>query len=160
MASKLNAKQSIFVDEYLVDLNATQAAKRAGYSDDTAHRIGAENLQKPAIAAKIAERLKERESTLIATCDEVLQTLTRTLRRKATESVVVTLKTRKSEFDGDGRKVSSEVEVAEVVEIPAKLSDVNRAAELLGKYYKLYTDKTELSGAIPVVIVDDVPAED
>ena len=48
--------------EYMIDLNATQAAKRAGYSEKTAHKIGSENLQKPAVVAAIAveqERLKK-----------------------------------------------------------------------------------------------------
>jgi phage terminase small subunit len=50
----LNDKQTRFVAEYLVDLNATQAAIRSGYSEDTAGKIGSENLQKPEIAAAIA----------------------------------------------------------------------------------------------------------
>jgi phage terminase small subunit len=54
--AELNARQQRFVDEYLIDLNATQAAIRAGYSKDTAAVIGAENLRKPNIAAIIAER--------------------------------------------------------------------------------------------------------
>ncbi len=56
----LNARQQRFVDEYLVDLNATQAALRAGYSPKTAHVIGSENLKKPAIAAVVAEALSEK----------------------------------------------------------------------------------------------------
>jgi phage terminase small subunit len=53
--AELTAKQAAFVREYLVDRNATQAAIRAGYSDKTAHQIGAENLRKPEIAAAIAK---------------------------------------------------------------------------------------------------------
>jgi phage terminase small subunit len=61
--SKLTAKQQRFVDEYLIDLNATQAAIRAGYSEKTAYSIGEENLKKPDIKAAIAlgrEKLQER----------------------------------------------------------------------------------------------------
>lgn len=50
---KLTPKQQRFVEEYLVDLNATQAAVRAGYSAKTAHAIGRENIHKPAIAAAL-----------------------------------------------------------------------------------------------------------
>ena len=61
--TKLTAKQEMFVQEYLVDLNATQAAIRAGYSAKTANVIGPENLSKPCIAELIvkakAERMKE-----------------------------------------------------------------------------------------------------
>jgi phage terminase small subunit len=56
----LTPKQRAFIDEYLVDLNATQAAIRAGYSPDTAGSIGHENLKKPEIAAAIAERKAKR----------------------------------------------------------------------------------------------------
>lgn len=51
----LNAKQQRFCEEYLIDLNASQAAIRAGYSADTAYSIGSENLSKPEISARIAE---------------------------------------------------------------------------------------------------------
>lgn len=57
---KLTAKQSLFVKEYLVDLNATQAAIRAGYSEKTARAIGAENLTKPDVAAAISTAKTER----------------------------------------------------------------------------------------------------
>ena len=46
---KMTAKQKLFCDEYLIDLNANQASIRAGYSKRTAHKIGTENLQKPVI---------------------------------------------------------------------------------------------------------------
>jgi phage terminase small subunit len=59
MNKKLTDKQQRFVDEYLIDLNATQAAIRAGYSEKTADVIGCENLGKPNIAQKIAERKRE-----------------------------------------------------------------------------------------------------
>lgn len=61
--AKLTPKQEAFCQEYLIDLNATQAAKRAGYSDKTAKDIGCENLAKPNIAEKIAELMKARTET-------------------------------------------------------------------------------------------------
>ena len=57
---KLTVKQSLFVKEYLVDLNATQAAIRAGYSKKTAHAIAAENLTKPLVAAAVQEAMSKR----------------------------------------------------------------------------------------------------
>ena len=56
----LTAKQRLFVDEYLVDLNATQAAIRAGYSERTAYSVGHENLKKPDIQQAISEASKAR----------------------------------------------------------------------------------------------------
>lgn len=61
MDKKLTPKQQRFVSEYLQTGNATEAAKRAGYSEKTAFRIGAENLQKPAISRAI-ERAQERRN--------------------------------------------------------------------------------------------------
>ena len=77
---KLTAKQQRFCDEYLIDLNATQAALRAGYSAKTAYRTGADNLKKPQIQAFLGARMKEKESELIAGQDEVLRYLTGVMR--------------------------------------------------------------------------------
>jgi phage terminase small subunit len=71
----LSAKQALFVEEYLVDGNATEAAKRAGYSDRSAAAIGAENLKKPAIAAAIAKRQADRAERTEITQDLVIQEL-------------------------------------------------------------------------------------
>jgi len=73
--ASLNAKQSRFVQEYLIDLNATQAAIRAGYSKKTAHVIGAENLGKPKIAAAIADAQSQRSERTGITQDRVLAEL-------------------------------------------------------------------------------------
>ena len=62
---KLTAKQKRFCDEYLKDLNATQAAIRAGYSEKTAKQIGQENLTKPYLKNYIEERMKQKESELM-----------------------------------------------------------------------------------------------
>ena len=56
-------KQRRFVDEYLIDLNATQAAIRAGYSEKTARYIGYENLTKPHISNAIQERMEQLEDS-------------------------------------------------------------------------------------------------
>ena len=73
--STLNYKQQLFVAEYLVDLNATQAAKRAGYSDHTAFRIGQENLHKPTIEAAIKAEIEKRKATIGITAAEVVREL-------------------------------------------------------------------------------------
>jgi phage terminase small subunit len=71
----LTAKQARFAEEYLVDLNATQAAIRAGYSEATAHAIGHENLGKPEIADAIAAAQAERANRTQITADRVLAEL-------------------------------------------------------------------------------------
>lgn len=71
-AGQLNARQQQFVDEYLVDLNATQAAIRAGYSAKTANVIASENLSKPNIAAAIQVAREKTASRLEVTRERVL----------------------------------------------------------------------------------------
>lgn len=126
---KLTEKQKLFCDEYIISLNATQAAIKAGYAEKTAYAIGAENLKKPKIQDYISERMKQKESSLIATQDEVLQYLTSVLRGESqtTDIVLVGI--------GDGYQ-----EVQEVEKKPSE-KDRLKAAELLGKRYGLYTDK-------------------
>ena len=82
--SKLTSKQALFCKEYLIDLNATQAAIRAGYSKNTACAIGTENLRKPNIALFIQEAMAERSESTGITADYVLngiKELTDTLRQ-------------------------------------------------------------------------------
>ena len=153
--AKLTAKQQRFCDEYLVDLNATQAAIRAGYSEKTAKQIANENLTKPYLREYIDERLAEKEKKLIADQDEVMRYLTSVMRREKKESVVVTLQSKtekwvKDEETGKLKKQTITEESPAVVEIPARLSDSNKAAELLGKRYGLYTDKVEAEVVLPV----------
>lgn len=139
----LTEKQKRFCDEYLVDLNATQAAIRAGYSKKTAKQIAQQNLTKLDIQEYIKKRMAEKEDALIAKQNEVLQTLTRVLRRQEMDTVVVTCKERSSRYDENGKKVIVEKEVPRVVQIPTRVNDLNKAAELLGKRYGLYTEKIE-----------------
>jgi phage terminase small subunit len=70
--SKLTSKQALFCKEYLIDLNATQAAIRAGYSKNTACAIGTENLRKPNIALFIQAAMAERSESTGITADYVL----------------------------------------------------------------------------------------
>lgn len=88
-ASDLTDLQSRFVDEYLIDLNATKAAIRAGYSEKTAAVIGSENLIKPNIAAAIQLRKQERQQRTEITADVVLREVWQMFRADARELVEV-----------------------------------------------------------------------
>lgn len=144
---KLTPKQQRFCDEYLIDMNGTQAAIRAGYSKKTAGVIADENLKKPYIREYIDERMKGKEEKLVAKQDEVMQYLTAVMRREYSEHVVVTLAKEKSTYvpdqNGTMRKQTIKEEVPQVVRIPAKLSDANKAAELLGRAYGIYSDRVQ-----------------
>ncbi len=145
--AKMTAKQQRFCDEYLIDLNATQAAIRAGYSEKTAAVIATENLRKPNIRDYIEKRMAEKEESLIAKQDEVMKYLTAVMRRELSEHMVVTVSEEKSYYEPDSngtmRKRTEKRETPEIVEIPARLADANKAAELLGKAYTLFTDRVE-----------------
>lgn len=75
--AKLTPKQARFCEEYLVDLNATQAAIRAGYSVESAGSIGSENLTKPEIRARIETAMAERSKRTGINADRVLRELGR-----------------------------------------------------------------------------------
>ena len=157
--AKLTAKQRRFVDEYLIDFNATQAAIRAGYSEKTAAVIATENLRKPNISEFIAERMRQKEDELIADQDEVLRYLTAVMRREKSEHIVVTLNEKRSFYapdeNGTMRKQTVEKEVPQVIQIPARLSDANKAAEMLGKAHGLFTDRVELDADMELNISID-----
>ena len=129
--AKLTAKQQRFCDEYLIDLNATQAAIRAGYSKKYANTNASKLLQITTIRQYIDARMAEKESQLIADQDEVLKYLTSVLRGKSKSTEVVV------EGQGDG---CSE---ARTIQKEPSEKDRLKAAELLGKRYGIYTDKVE-----------------
>lgn len=140
----LTDKQKRFVDEYLIDLNATQAAIRAGYKEKTARFTGAENLTKPNIQAEIAERLKQVEDANTASLKEILEYLTAAMRGELVEAVVLAV--------GCGGKSKA---IVVYKQISAK--DSLRAAELLGKRYGLFKSNVNLEFDLPkVIIIDDI----
>lgn len=126
--AKLTAKQQRFVDEYLIDLNATQAAIRAGYSARSARQIADRNMSKDDVKKAVADKMAEKESSLIATQDEILKYLTSVMRGESTASVIVEEEGIHREYD----KHPSEKERLQ-------------AAELLGKRYGLYVEKVDLT---------------
>lgn len=171
--AKLTKKQKRFVDEYLIDLNATQAAIRAGYSDKTAAVIGAENLIKPNIAVAVEKAMKNREQRTEITQDKVLAELAKIAFSNGTDFArIITQKRMKSSWDDKSQEyVEKEIE-EQFVEIfdtdmilPEKKVaiagikqgkygiEVNsydkvRALELIGKHLGMFKDKVELSGEV------------
>lgn len=136
--AKLTAKQQRFCDEYLIDLNATQAAIRAGYKEKYAHTNANKLLQNTRIAEYIEKRMSEKESELIASQDEVLRYLTAVLRGESQSTEIV--------VEGKGEGISK----ARTVTKEPSEKDRLKAAELLGKRYGLYTDKVQSEIVLPV----------
>ena len=142
--AKLTAKQQRFVEEYLIDLNATQAAIRAGYSKNTAKQIGQRLLTNVDLKNYIQERMAEKEKELIADSDEVLRYLTSVLRGKSEAHVLA----------------RDEIGAERIVSKPPDEKERLKAAELLGKAHMIFTEKVNVDGAIPVVISGDDDLED
>ena len=104
---KLNPKQQRFVEEYLIDLNATQAAIRAGYSPKTATAIASENLSKPSISAAIAWAMAERSKRTGITQDRILEELAKVAFIKLTDIVDDTGKIKAGATDEDRACIES-----------------------------------------------------
>lgn len=144
---KLTAKQSQFVIEYLVDLNATQAAIRAGYSEDTAGAIGAENLEKPQIKNAIEEQMDCRSKRTMITADWVLSSMREVAERCMQAKPVMVYNKEEKQFEQATALV--EKESGERVEEGIWEFDsggANKALENLAKHLKLLTDKIDHSG--------------
>lgn len=137
---KLTEKQKRFADYYIESGNASEAYRKAYNSTEkTSHVEGFKNLAKPSVKKYIEERMKKHNSEKIATQEEILQYLTSVMRGEVTEEVPV--QTRKG---------------IQLVDASAGVKDRTKAAELLGKRYTLWTDKTQIDGNIGVTIVDDI----
>ena len=126
----MSEKQKAFCDYYIETLNAAESARRAGYAEKSAKMIGSENLSKPYLKEYIDLRLAEMEEKRVASAEEVLKYLTSVMRGEE-----------KDQFGLD-----------------PSLQDRTKAAELLGKRYRLFVDKQEIDAKVePITIVNDIP---
>ena len=141
---KLNEKQKRFCEEYLIDLNATQAAIRAGYSEKTAYTIGQKLTKKSEVKAYIEEKLETLKNERTADTQEIMEYLTSVMRGES-ESEEIVLK-------GVG-KGSQKIE--KVQKRPSE-KDKLKAAELLGKRFGMFTEKVEVDGEIRSEKLSDV----
>ena len=163
----LNPKQQRFVQEYLIDLNATQAYIRAGYSAKTANVCGPQQLVKPSIAAAIRERqsqqLEKLELTAVATLEAIRRVVVGDVRDlfdddgnlKPIKSLTVEQAAliagfevvKKNAVAGDGHTDT----VAKV-----RLKDASRYVEMAGKHFALLIEQVQHKGSIR--IIHELPA--
>lgn len=160
---KLTAKQIRFVDEYLVDFNATQAAIRAGYSPKTAAAAAARLLRNVNIQAEIARRQKDLQRRTEVTQDRVVKELARVAFADATDYACVETLTYENEDgtvspvqivspkDTDTLSDDQRAAIAGIKHgangIEVKLHDKIKALELLGRHIGMFNDKLSLSGS-------------
>ena len=162
---KLNKRQKAFAEAYAIPGtdaygNATRSAIRAGYSKKTAYAQGQTLLKKP----EISEHIKGVEDKLlddnILTGKEVLYYLTQTAKGETKETDSQVVKTGEyKENPSTGKMQLVYNEHIELVDRPAKISDRNKALELLGKHHRLFTEKVEAEVNTPQFI-DDIPEDD
>lgn len=164
--AKLTKKQKLFIDEYLIDLNATQAAIRAGYSVDTAAAIGCENLTKPNIQQAIAVAMAERSKRTGVNQDRVVLELAKIAFVKMTDIVDDHGRIKGTATDDDLACIESikykesDNEFGGSVEREVKIGSKLKALELLGKHLGMWNDKVDLNITTPIVISGEDALED
>lgn len=136
----LTPKQQRFVEEYLIDLNATAAAKRAGYSEDTARQMGAENLSKPVIQEAIQTAKAQRNKRTRLKQSWVVDRLRENVERSM--QIVPVL-------DREGNPTG---------EYMYRGSVANKALELLGKHLGMFVDRLNVNvkGGFRVEIIEEL----
>ena len=141
----MTEKQKIFADEYVICLNATRAYKKAYPNvkkDEVARANGSRLLTKANVKAYIDEQLEKLQSERVADQQEVMEYLTAVMRGKKTEPLLV--------LDGEGKQ--------KVIDAIPPVQARTKAAELLGKRYRLFTDKqeVEVQGTVVFANEDDI----
>lgn len=166
MVAKLTPKQERFVEEYLIDLNATQAAIRAGYSPRSADKIGSELLGKTRVRAHVEERMAELSRRTGVTQERIIRELAKIAFLDPTDVVNIDRATLKRGASSDDTAAIASVKVKQIptqdgmaVEREIRFADKIRALELLGKRFGMWVDKQEVDMNAQVQIVDDVPAK-
>lgn len=148
----MTKKQRRFTEEYLIDLNATQAAIRAGYSPDTAYSIGQENLKKPEIKTRIAKAMAERSRRTGVNADRVVMELAKIAFVNANDVIDVNTAIIKPDAAPEDTAAIQSVKVKtfgeDGLEREIKMADKLKALELLGKHMGMFKDKVELSGRL------------
>ena len=141
--AQLTLKQKKFADEYIISGNATESAIKAGYSSKYANTNVSKLLQNTTIKSYIDERLAKLESEKIADQQEVLKYLSAVMRGEMTEQTLKSV--------GESGQVIAEIDVG--------AKDRIKAAELLGKRYRLWTDKfeVEVTGAVVFSNESEIP---
>ena len=159
----LTEKQKRFIEEYLIDLNATQAAIRAGFSVKNADKIGSILLGKIRVKNAIDKAMAERSRRTGITQDRVLRELAKVAFVNPTDVINMDEATIRGEANREDTAAIASVKVktipgedGDIVEREVKMCDKLKALELLGKHLGMFTDKLNLNAEMAVKIVDDI----
>ena len=162
----MTGKQERFVEEYLIDLNATQAAIRAGYSPKTAQEQGARLLSKVMIQTAISKAQAERSRRTGINQDRVIREIAKLAFLNPVDVIDMDEATVKGEAHRDDTACIASVKVKNIptddgaiTEREVKTYDKLKALELLGRHLGMFNDKVKVEGGLPVVLYDDIPPE-
>ncbi len=165
--AKLNERQQRFVDEYLIDLNATQAAIRAGYSVRTANEQGARLLANVSIQSEISKKMAERSRRIGVSQDRIVLELAKVAFINAADVIDPenAMIREGATIDDTAAIQSVKVKViptkeGEGVEREIRLNDKLKALELLGKHLGMWNDKMDVNVSIPIVISGEDDLQD
>ena len=164
--AKLTEKQQRFVDEYLIDLNGTQAAIRAGYSVKTAQEQASRLLSNVMVQQAIAKRMAERSKRTGINQDRVVLELAKIAFVKMTDIVDDHGRIKGTATDDDLACIESikykesDNEFGGSVEREVKIGSKLKALELLGKHLGMWNDKLDLNITTPIVISGEDALED
>ena len=162
----LTEKQQRFVEEYLIDLNATQAAIRAGYSVKNADKIGSELLGKTRVAEAISKKIADRSKRTGINQDRVVLELAKLAFVKITDIVDSQgkIKAKAKEYDlaciESVKYKKSESETGSSVEREVKIASKLKALELLGKHLGMWNDKLDVTMNVPIIFEGESEIED
>ena len=163
---KLTPKQQRFADEYLIDLNATQAAIRAGYSPKSAEQQGSALLRNPKVRAYLDQRMAEHSRRTGVTQERIIRELARIAFVNPPDVVDMDLARLRPTATEDDTAAIASVKVKTIptqdgtgVEREIRFADKIKALELLGKRFGMWIDKQQVDVQGAVQIVDDIPNE-
>lgn len=162
MTKGLNQRQKAFAEAYAIPGtdafgNATRSAIAAGYSKRSAHNTGKRMINNDEVLAHIRGVQDKLFDENIMSGKEVLYHLTRTARAETVEIDAVVAKTAEYIRNPNTKKsILVYNEHIEMISKPPKISDQNKALELLGKHHKLWTEKQEIEHSGAVQFVDDI----
>lgn len=146
----ITEKQKKFVEEYLIDLNATQAAIRAGYSIKNAGKIGHELLEKTRISNEVTKKIAERSRRTGINADRVLIELAKIAFVNADDVIESKDATLKENASRDDLAAIQSIKVKtfgeDGVEREIKLADKLKALDMLGRHLGMWNDKLQVSG--------------
>lgn len=159
----MTKKQKRFCEEYLIDLNATQAAIRAGYSPDTAGAIGAENLTKPEIQRAVARAMAERSRRTGVNAERVVLELAKVAFVNVGNVIDATDATLKEDATPEDLAAIQSIKVKDMgemgIEREIRMADKLKALELLGRHLGMFNDKMRLDAKLDTGKLDSILAQ-